>query len=127
MQIGHGMLTLGADTELVNMSASVSEVRLVPEVQDETRRTAQGHTIPSGQVTTWTLEGEVFTSWELVDFLDENQGYSVPFRFVPSNREGREITGHLVPAMIEVGGTPGTRARAPFEWAVYCPVFGEIR
>lgn len=119
IHLGYGTLVLGADLDTLSLSGSVTECRLVPETTDYTQTSASGRVYPAGQATTYTLTGEMFQTWDAVDYLAAKAGDEVPFLFVPSARGGRKVTGTLVPHPLEIGGEAGTKPRAPFEFAAY--------
>lgn len=130
--VGPGVFTIGADTDLTNLSSQATGVKLVPSVDvDDPIRVLSGETVQGDRSETWTIEGTLLqdlgATGSTTEYLFNNAGEEKPFIFTPANASGKQITGTLVVEAIEIGGEVGTNAMSDFEFAVIGrPVIGSV-
>lgn len=77
----------------------------------------------------WKLAGAVLQdidAADLVAYTWTNAGVEVPFEFVPSTAEGREVTGTTRIVPLALGGDASTRPSADIDWAIIgTPALGD--
>ena len=109
----------------VNPTENVSTTDAIP--------TLGGEELPSEDVASYTysLSGQLLQDISLAGVVDwswANEGEEVPFRFVPSTAEGREVTGVLRVVPLTIGG-PEVKRRptSDFDWkCIGKPVLGAL-
>jgi len=130
--VGPGTFTVGAESDLTNLSSQATAVKLVPSVDvDDPIRVLSGETIQGDRSETWTIEGTLLqdlgATESTTEYLFNNAGEEKPFSFTPANAAGKSITGTLVVEAIEMGGDVGTKATSDFEFAIVGrPVIGSL-
>ena len=123
---GPGTLTLGT---LTGAGCQMSNVRLVPEAEDEDGTPTLCDPTPAPTLTTnWTLQGTAVQDWELdaatgfVEFCRVHDGETLPFEWVPNTAIGVEYSGSCQVRAVEIGGDVAVQTTTDFEF----PVVGEL-
>jgi len=123
---GPGTLTLGT---LTGAGTQMSNVRLVPEAEEEDGTPTLGEPQPAPLLTTsWSLQGTAIQDWELaadtgfVEFARTNDGLEVAFTWIPNTDIGVEYAGTCQVRAVEIGGDVAAQTTTDFEF----PVVGDI-
>lgn len=122
-RLGPGTLTLGA----TDYGAQASNVRLVPDHNEEDGTPTLGDPTPAPDITTsWTLSGAAIQDWEeplgFVEFCRDNNNTNVTFSWVPNSGAGVTFSGTCKVKAIEIGGDVSVQNSSDFEF----PVVGAI-
>lgn len=118
-KMGPGTLTVGALAAISNMTAQITEAKLVPSTESgDSVYVLSGETVVEEAVTSWTLEGSMFQDLGAVDsvteYLFEKRGTVQPFIFTPATSTGKQIEGSVVISATEIGGTAGQKNQSEF-------------
>jgi hypothetical protein len=132
--LGPGTLTLGSGP--LNVSAQMTQVAV--ECSESVQST-DAKKVLSGEVLaqqdtvtlTWTL---TFTAFQdiaaagLVTYTWENASEEVPFVFIPSTAEGRDVTGTVRIVPLKLGGdVNGGKPESDATWRITdTPVLGAV-
>lgn len=122
-EMGAGLLTIGEESRLHNMSNQVTNAKLVPKTEKgETRTVLSGKQRGGLRKESWTLEGKFIfdlgTRESTSDFLFDNRGQEMPFKFVPNNAAGSTFTGTLIVESSEIGGDVAEENEIDFEFSL---------
>lgn len=135
-KLGPGTLTLGAAP--LDVSGQVRSCRVNPSENVTTTEAVPvltGEELPAEDEVTYTSTLEVtllqdLTAAGIVDYSWTNAGDEVPFSFVPSTVEGREVSGTVRVVPIAIGGDVRTRPTSDFTWTITdvggLPTFGAL-
>ena len=125
---GPGTLTLGATASLIDVSCQISNVRLVPEHNEEDGTPTLCEPAPVPTVSTaWSLQGTAIQDWEkpaasgFVEYCRDRNAQEVPFTWVPNTDIGVSYAGTCQVRAVEIGGDVGVQITTDFEF----PVKGE--
>lgn len=123
---GPGTLTLGT---LTGAGCQMSNVRLVPEAEEEDGLPTLCDPAPAPTLTTnWSLQGTAVQDWELpadtgfVEFCRVNDNTVVAFTWVPNTDIGVEYSGSCQVRAVEIGGDVAVQTTTDFEF----PVVGDL-
>lgn len=127
LTMGPGTLVLGDVGDTQAFSSQVTNVRLVPSVDNgDPLNVLSGESVPGDRDESWTLAGTLVQDIgagiagadSLVEWLFTNRGTEVPFTFVPNTARGRQFSGTLTIEAVEMGGDAKTKPTSDFEWAL---------
>lgn len=130
--VGTGTLTVG--TGPLDISAQVTDMAV--DVSESTSSSdaipvLSGEEVPAEEEATYaySLTGNIIqdlSAGGLVDYSWANAGDEVPFSFVPSTTEGREVSGTVRVVPLKIGGTVKDKTpRSDLAWTVIgTPVLG---
>lgn len=118
-----GVLTLGADDDVVNVASRAREVELSPETDKEDDiLVLNSDVIPGASKTTWklslTMVPDFGTENSIWEYFYENDGKIVPFTFTPSGNTKKRFSGSLVVTPAGISGEAGSLGEAEVELAV---------
>ena len=121
-RLGPGTLTLGT---LTGAGCQMSNVRLVPEAQEEDGTPTLCDPEPPPLLSTdWSLQGTAVQDWELpattgfVEFCRVNDGLTVTFEWEPSTTIGITYSGSCQVRAVEIGGDVAVQTTTDFEFPV---------
>ncbi len=121
---GPGTLTLG-DTTPLDVTCQASNVRLVPEAEEEDGTATLCDPKPAPQLTTsWSLQGTAIQDWELaattgfVEYARTHDGETVAFEWVPNTDVGVTYAGSCQIRAVEIGGDVGVQNTTDWEFPV---------
>ncbi len=122
-EVGPGVLTIGADTELTHFESQVTSCRLVPSVDnDDPINVLSGEQVAGDRTESWALEGSILQDLggteSKVEWLFAHRGETHPFTFIPNNVQAKQITGDLQVEPVELGGDVKTKPQSDFEFVV---------
>lgn len=124
-KLGPGTLTLGAAP--LDVSGQITNCRVEASENVTTIGDAlellSGETLAAEESAAYrfTLAGSLVQDLAangVIDYTWLNKGLEVPFTFVPSTAEGREVTGVVVPIPLTIGGDVKSRPTSDFSWRV---------
>lgn len=125
-KLGPGELTLGAAP--LDVSAQITNCRVEASENVTTGDDIDllsGETLRGDESATYrfTLAGSLvqdISANGVVDYTWLHKGEEIPFSFVPSTSEGREVTGVCVPIPLTIGGdvSKSSRPSSDFTWRV---------
>jgi hypothetical protein len=123
---GPGTLIIGT---LTGAGCQMSNVRLVPEAEEEDGTPTLCDPNPAPQLTTnWSLQGTAIQDWELpattgfVEFSRVNDGTTQTFTWVPNTDIGVEYSGSCHVRAVEIGGDVAVQTTTDWEY----PVVGDL-
>lgn len=127
LTMGPGTLTIGDLGSEKAFSSQVTNVRLVPSVDNgDPINVLSGESVPGDRDETWTLAGTLVQDLgagvagadSLVEWLFNQRGTTLPFVFVPNTSRGRQFSGDLTVEAVEVGGDAKTKPTSDFEFVI---------
>ena len=127
--MGPGTLTIGSVGSPLDLTAQVTNCRVVPSAESEDAvTTLSGESLAGERTYSWALSGTLIqdlTEDGMFDYTWANKGTEVPFTFTPSTAAGRTITGTVIVDPLELGGDVKAKNTTDFEWVVVGdPVLG---
>lgn len=130
-KMGPGQLRLGETGTEVDYAAQVTACRITWAVErPDAVPVLSGEELRDDPTWSATLAGTMIqdlTAAGLVEFTWDAKGTEVPFTFIPSNAEAREVTGVLEITPLDIGGDAKTRPTSEFSWAcIGEPSFGAV-
>lgn len=123
-RLGFGVLSLGT---LTGAGCQMSNVRLVPEAEEEDGTPTLCNPKPAPQLTTaWSLQGTAIQDWQdtegFVEFCRTADGTTVTFEWQPNTDYGVTYSGSCQVRAVEFGGDVNVQTTSDFEF----PVVGDI-
>jgi hypothetical protein len=120
--MGPGTFSIGEVGTPLDLTAQVSAltVEFSEEVEDSIP-TLSGESLGGAADYPATLTGTLIqdlTEAGMFDYTWANKGSEVPFSFVPSTAAGREVTGIVRVAPLNLGGTVKQKNTTEFTWAI---------
>lgn len=118
---GPGTLEFGSSTSLINVSTQVLEAALVPDVDtSDPEMVLSGDYIAGSFTEKYKLQGEfiqdISATKSFSEYTYAHAGETVAFKFIPSTRAGKQVTGSVIIVPTQLGGKVGERAQAEFEF-----------
>lgn len=122
-KLGPGVLEIGDGVE-IDISCQLSACRVNPTENVTTEAAIPvlcGEELPEDETVSYAfrLAGTLvqdISAGGVVDYSWANKGLEKSFRFVPSNTEGREVTGTVRIAPISLGGDVKKVNTSDFDW-----------
>lgn len=128
-KMGPGLLSIGSVGTLLDLTAQVTNCRVVPSVNaEDATPTLSGESLPGERTYSWTLQATLIqdlTEAGMMDYTWSHKGQQVPFEFVPSTAAGRTVSGTVIVDPITIGGDVKKKNTADLEWEIVGdPVLG---
>lgn len=132
--LGPGTLTLGAGPLNVSAQMTQAAVEASESVQTvDAIKVLSGETLAAQDTVSlaWTLTFTAFQDLDaagLVSYTWANASDEVPFSFVPSTAEGRDVTGTVRIVPLKLGGdVNGGKPQSDATWRIIgTPVLGDV-
>lgn len=116
---GPGSLTIG-DTPGKEFAIAVTKVSLEPSVDtDDDLVVLSGAALPGEDTFTWSLNATLLQDFDvdgLADYLFDNRGTVVPFKFTPSSAHTRGWGGQIKLRPMSIGGDVKKRNTSDVEF-----------
>lgn len=116
--LGPGLLTIGSDDSIRELSADVTNVTLTPSNDSEdSDHYLDGHEEGGETTTTWELSGNIGEDYSMDGaqvWALNNNGKTMPFEFVPNKSGKLKITGNLTVQPIAFGGDVKAKNKVDF-------------
>jgi hypothetical protein len=133
-KMGPGLFTLGTGPLAVQSQVRALTVKAAERVErTDAIPVLSGEELEAEESVSfdWSLVGTILQDLDaagVIDYSWTNKGTEVPFTFVPSTAEGRQVTGFTYPIPLDVGGDVD-RTKSPeagFTWRVKAdPILGD--
>lgn len=123
IEIGAGLLTIGATSALTDFSEQCVSAKIIPNVtKGERRRVLSGGVTPGSRTEEHKLQVKLLNDFGVAnsktEWLWENRGKEMPFVFVPNSAKTRKVTGTLVVEPIDIGGDVGEKPENQVEFDI---------
>ncbi len=117
-KLGPGQLTFGETGSEKEWGTAVVDCAVVPSANDgETITVLSGDEIVETGEETWTLEGEVYQSYDadsLAKWAHDHSGEEMPFTFRPNSNQPLTATGTVLVRSLKIGGKVTERNTSSF-------------
>ena len=120
--LGPGLLTIGSDDSIRELSADVTNVTLTPSNDSEdSDHYLDGHEEGGETTTTWELSGNIGEDYSMDGaqvWALNNNGKTLPFEFVPNIKGGIKWTGNVEISPVSMGGDVKSKNTNDFSFPV---------
>lgn len=129
-KLGPGTLFIGETGSGQEFGAQVTTVAVEPSYSDGDRQVVLSGDVDQEEAE-WegTLTGEFFQDYGMESLLRwtwDNDGQTLPFKFVPHSASGLEVSGNVKVRPVTIGGEVDTENTSEFEWTLpEKPTLGE--